>query len=267
MKTPVAYYGGKMNLVSEMKPLIPIHKQYGEPFSGGASLFWHKQKSQHEFLNDIDLRVFNFWNQCQNNFPELQSMIQATLHHESEHKKAREILKEGNPGVEMAWAFWVQTQMSFGKGIFKGFAFDNEGSSVKAALNKKNNFKKIIWERLQSVELFNRDALELIRLKDWEETFFYLDPPYEGSDCGHYEELKSVYYPLLEMLPGLKSKWLLSTYRNEKLNELILKHGWNFKEIQQPLAVSSKSNAGKKKIEVLVWNYSFVGQTINLFDH
>lgn len=265
MKSPVAYYGGKMNLVSEILPLIPKHIQYGEPFCGGASLFWAKKKSEHEFLNDVDLRVLNFWQVCQNDFEALQQRIKTTLHHEQEHKAAREILKKGGQPVEMAWAFWVQTQMSFGKVIFKGFAFDNEGSSIKAADNKKEEFNQRIWERLKRVELFNRDALELIKTKDSPGTFFYLDPPYENSDCGHYAKLKTVYYPLLEMLPGLKSKFLLSTYRNPRLNELINEHGWNFKEIQQPLAVSAKDNKGKSKVEVLVWNYSFHGLTLNLF--
>lgn len=266
MKTPIVYYGGKSNLKSEIRRLEPDHIQYGEPFCGGATYFWDKEPSEHEFLNDINLWVWNFWQVCQTDFEELQALICSTLHHEHDHRLAREILQSGGSSLEMAWAFWVQTQMSFGKGIFKGFAFDNGGSSVKSANNKKKDFTKKIWERLKRVELFNRDALELIEIKDSHETFLYLDPPYEGSDCGHYKKLVGVYPKLIEKLPSLKSKFLLSTYRNELLtDEMIKDNGWHIKEIQQPLAVSSKDNQGKKKVEVLIWNYSQQGQNLKLF--
>lgn len=266
MKTPVSYYGGKQNLVPELLKLIPTHYQYGEPFTGGGSLFWAKPKSKHEFINDIDLRVFNFWQVMQNDFESLQAMIQKTMHHEEEHRRARVVLQEEmKDPVLFAWAFWVQTQMSFGKGIFKGFAFDNGGSSIKSADFKKEKFTSVLWERIKRTEIFNRDAIELILAKDSKETFFYLDPPYLGSDCGHYEKLTEVYYRLLEVLPTLKSKWLLSSYPDPVLQKLIEKHGFNSKQIKQPIGVSSKDNKGKTKIETLTFNYNFQGQNINLF--
>lgn len=266
MKTPISYYGGKQNLVREIRPLIPKHFQYGEPFYGGGSFFWDKPISKHEFINDIDLRVYNFWFAVKNDFPRLQEMIKNTLHHEAEHQKAKQILtSEMNDSTLYAWAFWVQTQMSFGKGIFKGFAFDNEGSTVKALDNKKENFTSAIWNRLKRVEMFNRDAIDLILMKDSENTFLYLDPPYLGSDCGHYEKHAEVFYRLLEILPSLKSKWILSSYPDTELDRLITDYALNSKQIKQPIAVSSKTNSGKTKVECLTWNYSFQGQNLNLF--
>lgn len=34
MRPPFAYYGGKTNMVNNILPLIPHHKQYVEPFRG-----------------------------------------------------------------------------------------------------------------------------------------------------------------------------------------------------------------------------------------
>lgn len=42
MKTPIAYYGGKQNLVSEILPLFPEHIQYVEPFTGGGRTVFFK---------------------------------------------------------------------------------------------------------------------------------------------------------------------------------------------------------------------------------
>jgi DNA adenine methylase len=96
--------------------------------------------------------------------------------------------------------------------------------------------------------------LDVIKRYDTPETFFYLDPPYANSDCGHYKKGKDVFWDLLEILPALKGKWLLSSYPSEQLDRLRKQTGANFKDLHKNLAVS-KNNAGKKKIECLTWNY------------
>lgn len=96
--------------------------------------------------------------------------------------------------------------------------------------------------------------MDVIKRYDTPETFFYLDPPYANSDCGHYKKGKDVFWDLLEILPALKGKWLLSSYPSEQLDRLRKQTGANFKDLHKNLAVS-KNNAGKKKIECLTWNY------------
>ena len=210
MKTPISYYGGKQNLVSELLKLIPEHTQYVEPFCGSASLFWEKQKVANEVINDFDLRVANFWEVLQTNFEPLQQIIKTTLHHENNHSEAKRILKEEmKDPIEYAWAFWVQTVMSFSFKIFGGFAFSFEREESKTIRIKREQFTRAFYDRIKDVCIFNRDALDLIVIKDNPETFMYFDPPYPESNCGHYERGKNVYYDLLALLPSLKCKWLL----------------------------------------------------------
>lgn len=266
MKTPISYYGGKQNLIPELLPLIPKHQQYGEPFCGGASLFWAKKPSPNEFINDYDLMVSNFWQQLQKNFEPLQDLIQHTLHHEGDHIRAKEILKsEMTDPVLYAWAFWVQTQMSFSFRLFGGFRFSNGRGEGRSLATAKQRLKHEYYERLKNVTIFCRDAIELIQLKDEPDTFMYFDPPYAESNCGHYESGKNVYYDLLALLPSLKCKWLMSSYPSEQLTALRLKMGYNAKDIQQALSVSGKNNSGKLKTECLTFNYSLSGQQKVMF--
>ncbi len=267
MKTPISYYGGKQNLITEILPLIPTHQQYVEPFCGGASLFWAKDPSPNEALNDSDERVINFWRVLQMDFLALQNKIETTLHHEMLHKIAKEILnKPISDPVEFAWAFWVQTQMSFSFRIFGGFRFSNgrgEGSSIA---NSRERLTVQYYERLRGVTIFCRDAVELIVMKgDDPDTFMYLDPPYAESDCGHYEDKKDVYYKLLEALPSLKCKWLLSSYPSEELAKFRAENGLYSKDIEQALSVSGKHNAGRTKTECLTWNYKIPKKQLQLF--
>lgn len=265
MKTPISYYGGKQNLLSEILPLIPDHQQYVEPFCGGASLFWAKDPSYHEAINDSDERVINFWRVLQTDFDRLKQMIENTLHHELSHKKAKEILMLpiSNP-LEYAWAFWVQTQMSFSHKIFAGFAFNNTPNRT-GLKSKREVFTNAIFDRIKDTEIFCRNAIELILLKDDPDTFMYFDPPYAESNCGHYEDKKEVYYSLLEILPSLKCKWLMSSYPSGELEDLRTVNKLYSKDIEKALSVSGKHNAGKMKTECLTWNYKIPKVQLSIF--
>ncbi|SQA96744.1 Site-specific DNA methylase [Cedecea neteri] len=58
MVSPVIpWVGGKRKLAKTLLPLFPAHTCYVEPFCGGAALFFMKERSDVEVLNDIDGRL------------------------------------------------------------------------------------------------------------------------------------------------------------------------------------------------------------------
>jgi DNA adenine methylase len=273
MKTPISYYGGKQNMARHILPMIPKHTIYCEPFFGGGAIFFAKKPARLSAINDTNGWAITFYRQLQSNFDALNEMIQGTLHSEAEHQRAKKILKEGNgTDLETAWAFWVQTNMSFSGKMFAGFAFGNTGakSGFYADGSKKgregslpsktNNAKKAFPQyrnALESAEIFNRDALSVIKLKDTSETFHYIDPPYVGSNCGHYEGYtQKNFYELLELLATIKGKFLLSSYPNDALLSARERYGWRSMDIVQNLSVSGKGTEGKSKTECLTFNYA-----------
>ena len=54
--------GGKSKSVKNIVPIIPKHKTYVEPFFGGGWVFFSKEKSKVEILNDINGDLINFYN-------------------------------------------------------------------------------------------------------------------------------------------------------------------------------------------------------------
>lgn len=72
MKTPIAYYGGKTNMLKHILPLIPgDHRTFVEPFFGGGAVLFGKEPSKVEVINDnLDIAV-NFYLVVQNEFPAL----------------------------------------------------------------------------------------------------------------------------------------------------------------------------------------------------
>ena len=135
----------------------------------------------------------------------------------------------------------------------------NNGSSFltlpETTKGKKARFKTYST-CLETAEIFNRDALNVIALKDTAETLHYIDPPYVGSNCGHYEGYtQENFYELLELLATIKGKFLLSSYPNDALLSAREKHNWRSMDIVQNLSVSGKGTEGKTKTECLTFNY------------
>ena len=62
---PLSYIGGKNRLAKQIIALMPEHQTYVEAFAGGAQVFFHKEPSNVEVLNDLDYEIVNFFRVCQ----------------------------------------------------------------------------------------------------------------------------------------------------------------------------------------------------------
>ena len=98
----------------------------------------------------------------------------------------------------------------------------------------------------------------IVGSRDTAETFFYLDPPYVGTDQGHYDGYTQEDFDmLLDRLEGIQGKFLLSSYRNASLAEFSRRNGWHAVEIRMhsPMTNNVPGRSPKSKIEVLTANY------------
>jgi len=141
----------------------------------------------------------------------------------------------------------------------KSWGYDKYSKRVKSFQNKKLRFDPSIAKRLENTQIENNDAIKVISSRDAEDAFHYVDPPYVGSNQGHYEGYSQEdYVKLLDCLSEVKGKFLLSSYPSELLDEYIRKNGWHSIRFEKPLS-AQKAQAGKsrgRKIEVLTANYS-----------
>lgn len=255
MKTPITYYGGKQNMIKYLLDLIPAHVIYCEPFFGGGALFFAKPKSEVEIINDKNGEVINFFKVVKTKFPELQKEIQGTLHSREHYKKAMVVY--ANPDlfsdVKRAWALWVLTNQGFAS-MIGSWGFGKENSKEKSLANKRDEFKKVYTDRLRMVQVENNDAIKVIERSDSKNTFIYCDPPYIGSDMGHYKGYtEEDYKKLLDSLVKVKGSFLLSSYPSPILNRYIKKYKWKTKRVERSVAVTKHTD--KKKTEMLVFNY------------
>lgn len=260
MKTPISYYGGKQKMAATIVKLIPDHELYCEPFIGGAAVYFAKPPSPVEVINDTNKEMINFYRVVKDDFVSLEKEIRISLHSRDLHRKANVIYN--NPDmfsdIKRAWAVWVLSTQSFASGLDMSWGYDKKrGTTSKKIHNKRESFTEDYAIRLQQTQIECADALRIIASRDHEKAFFYCDPPYYNSDCGHYDGYSlDDFKALLNLLSQIKGRFLLSSYPSPILKELTKEHGWH--TCEQTFTVSVANNSGKPgkpKTEVLTANY------------
>src|SRR6266852_1967166 len=76
---PLPYIGGKHRLAAQIIALFPAHTTYVEGFAGGAQVFFRKEPSKVEVLNDLDYEVVNFFRVCQSHYEELNRYMRFSV--------------------------------------------------------------------------------------------------------------------------------------------------------------------------------------------
>jgi DNA adenine methylase len=256
LKCPLSYYGGKVLMLGKILPLIPPHKIYVEPFTGGAAVFFAKEKSEKELINDLNGAIVKFYRALQSDFGILRKLIVETPVSRKVHRETAYIVKNAEHfnDIKVAWAVWVQCNMGFASQMLSGYGFAKTPQLEKKIVNKKLRFNKTLKQRLDYVDIECMDAIKLIKLRDNEDAFIYADPPYFNSDCGHYTGYTAKdFEDLLTTLSSVKGKFLLSSYDSDLLQSFVEKHGWYQQKIVKKIAVTKHTS--REKTEVLTANY------------
>jgi DNA adenine methylase len=188
----------------------------------------------------------------------LEKEADISLHRWKQQRQARVIYENQDmfDRVKRAWAVWILANMSYGCKLNGCFGYDRDGTNTKKMANKRSGFTTDYAIRLQRVQIECRDALKIIKSRDVNEAFFYLDPPYVGADQGHYDGYtQEDFDTLLTVLKGIKGKFLLSSYRNKTLTEFSRENNWSTLELKISSSMTHGCKSQRNKVEVLTANY------------
>src|SRR5215467_12388858 len=114
MRGPLAYIGGKNRLARTLISLFPKHTTYVEPFAGGAQVFFHKQPSEVEVLNDLEFEIVNFFRVCQHHYQELVRHLEYCLISRRWYDLFLSLKPEGLTDIQRASRFFFLQKNSFG---------------------------------------------------------------------------------------------------------------------------------------------------------
>lgn len=250
LKPPIARMGGKSKLRKTIIEMIPEHVCYAEIFFGAGWVYFGKEPSKIEVINDIDKELINLFKMIKYHAPELERLLQYEFSSRDifqEYKNTNEkYLTEINRAIRY---LYLISQSFASRGGVYGYGTTTKPSPQIFATDALKDIK----QRLRNTYVENLSFEKIIDKYDRPHTFFFCDPPYfettgYGNTFGEKEHLL-----LLSKLKTLKGKFLLTINDHEKVREWY--KGFNFKEVEVQYSVSKEQTARKKYKELIITNY------------
>jgi DNA adenine methylase len=213
MKSVLNWIGGKSLLAKDVVARIPAHQCYVEPFTGAGWVFFRKEPSTVEVLNDLNGDLVAFYRVLQHHLEEFLRQFKWLLTaREWWDDWNRQLAAGGLTDIQRAARFYYIQRQSFGgkvSGRTYGYSTTHPTRINLLRLEEDLSAAHLRLNRVQ-IEHFPYD--EVIRRYDRPETMFYLDPPYFGCE-GYYGKglfSRDEFADLAEQLAGIKGKFLLS---------------------------------------------------------
>jgi len=188
-KTPLRYPGGKSRALSKLFQFIPDLKDYTEfrePFLGGGSVAIEIGKRYPHidiWVNDLYEPLYNFWKVLQSDGDKLKDILLQLKQRHPDFGSAKQLFLDakdylakpvGN-SIDRAVAFYVVNKCSF-SGLTESSAFSKQASESNFSVNGIEKLPEYSL-MIKKWKITNLSYEHM--LSDEEETYIYLDPPYE----------------------------------------------------------------------------------------
>jgi len=245
---PIApYLGGKRNLASRIIEHIEKvpHTLYAEPFVGMGGVFLRRRrKPRAEVINDYSREVATLFRILQRHYVPFVEMMRFQLTTRAEFDRLADTDPATLTDLERAARFLYLQRTAFGgkpSGRNFGVAPDRAGRFDVTTLSP---MLEELHTRLAGVVIECLPYGEFITRYDRKGTFFYLDPPYFGSEKDYGKDLfsRSDFELLSTQLRGLKGSFLLSLNDRPEVREIF--KGFKVEAVKTTYSVAKKG--GKK---------------------
>ena len=190
LKTPLRYPGGKSMVASMLCDNIPrTVSEYREPFLGGGSValeFTRRNPDIPVWVNDKYWYLYNFWVVLQENSEELSNVLAMYKDKYDTKESARELFNTCKENIDKqsefqaAVYFWIMNKCSY-SGLTENSSFSPQASVQNFTKRGITNLPRYS-EMIQHWHITNTDYSHLLTEPGDEDTFIFLDPPYDIKD-------------------------------------------------------------------------------------
>jgi len=253
MDSPLPYIGGKSKLARTIIQMIPKHEAYCEVFAGAAWVFFQKDPSKYETINDLDSDLVVFYRVLQNHLEEFIKQFKWLLVSREWFKDwKRQIEAGGLTDIQRAARYYYLQRAAFG-GKVKGRVFgSNPLRYPKVNLLRLEEELSAVHLRLARVTIENLPWRRFVERFDRPQTFFYLDPPYWKAPVYQHNMGLNDYREMAEVLGRIKGKFIWSINDRPEIREIV--KGFKVKPVRLAYTAGAASNTVPAK-ELLVSNY------------
>jgi len=219
-KPIIPWIGGKRKLADNILPLFPEHICYVEPFCGGAALFFLKDESPVEVLNDINGDLVNLYRVVKYHLEELYKQFKWTLTSRQNWEWLKVTPPEILTDIQRAARFIYLQKLAFGGKV--------DGQNFGTSTTSRPRFNIFTLEqdladahyRLANTTIEHLSWDQVILKYDRPNTLFYCDPPYWQVEGYGVEFCWDEYRKLKNMALSIKGNMIISINGHEDIREL-----------------------------------------------
>lgn len=250
LKPPISRMGGKSKLRKVIIDMLPQHTCYVELFFGAGWVYFGKDPSKVEVINDIDKELINLFKMIKYHAPEVERLLQYDFSGRDIFNEYKNEHVESLTEIYRAVRFIYLSSQSFASRC---------GDYGYGTTGKPNchifctDILKDLKERLRNTYVENLSFEKIIDKYDRKYTCFFADPPYlettgYDSKFGEKEHLL-----LRDKLSNIKGKFILTINDHPKIREWY--KGFNFKEVKVNYSICRDQKARGKYNELIITNY------------
>lgn len=251
-KPLVPWIGGKRKLAKHILPLFPEHTCYVEPFAGAAAIYFLKEPSKFEVVNDINGDIVNLYRVVKHHLEELYKQFKWVLCSRQNWDWLQSTPPDTLTDVQRAARFLYLQKNAFG-GKVTGQTFGTSTTSrPRFNLLTLENDLVDAHHRLSQTTIEHLAWESCVKKYDRPHTLIYIDPPYwqtEGYGVGfeweEYEKIKA-------FADSCQSKLIISINNHPDIEALFS----GFKRIQIDYSYTTGGSHKAKPVKELIFtNY------------
>lgn len=247
---PISRLGGKSKLRKKIIEMLPPHKCYVELFFGAGWVYFGKEKSKIEVINDIDKELINLFKMIKYHTPEIERLLEYEYSSRDKFMEFKESDTTYLTDINRAVRYLYLLNYSFAA---RGCHYGYGTNTLPNQKIFKETYLEPIRERLKNTFVENLSFEKIIEKYDREYTVFFADPPYFET-TGYTDKFGEKEHLLLcEKLKNIKGKFILTINDHEKIRELY--KDFNIIEIDVNYSVAREAEARKKYKELIITNY------------
>lgn len=251
MNSFMSWIGGKKSLRKIICDNFPVdYEKYVEVFGGaGWVLFNEERPGKTEIYNDYNSELVNLFRCVKFHSEEVKKQLNYLLN-------SRELFQDflaqynmrGLTDIQRAIRFFMIIKTSYGSKLTTYGCVKRNVENMTAMFDE-------IQKRLNTVIIENQDFEKLIHSQDKSSTFFFLDPPYFGTE-NYYKNVnftKDDHIRLCNTIKDVKGKFLITYNDCEYIRELY--KDFKIEEVQRFSNLTAALNKQKEYKEIIIKNY------------
>ncbi|EEI9451720.1 DNA adenine methylase [Salmonella enterica subsp. enterica serovar Javiana] len=206
----VPWIGGKRRLAKHILPLFPKHTCYVEPFCGAAALYFLKEASKVEVINDVNGELVNLYRVVKHHLEEFVRQFKWALVSRQIYKWLQITPEETLTDIQRAARFYYLQKQAFGGKVADHTFGTGTTSGPRFNLLRIEEELSLAHLRLSRTIIEHTDWERCVERYDRPHTLFYCDPPYWGTEGYGVDFPLTEYERMAQLATSMQGKVIIS---------------------------------------------------------